>query len=97
MQYETVTEKVIEAIELRRAGLNIEQQQPITVHYHGEVVGESVADLIVDGVIIVELKSVRRIIKAHEIQLVNYLVPTGMDFGAEKEVGVKGKVAEVVD
>ena len=67
------------AIELRRAGLNIEQQQPITVHYHGEIVGEFVADLIVDGVIIVELKSVRRIIKAHEIQLVNYLVATGMD------------------
>ena len=84
-------------IELRRAGLNVDQQQPISVNYHGEVVGEFVADVIVENVIILELKSVRRIVKAHEVQLVNYLVATGKDVGlilnfAEKEVGVKRKV-----
>ena len=56
-----------------------------------------VADVIVENVIILELKSVRRIVKAHEVQLVNYLVATGKDVGlilnfAEKEVGVKRKV-----
>ena len=45
----------------------------------------------------VELKSVRRIIEAHEVQLVNYLVATGKEVGlilnfGEKEVGVKRKV-----
>ena len=85
------------AIELRQVGLNVHQQQSINVQYHGEVVGEFFADLVVEDVIIVELKSVRRIVKAHEVQLVNYLVATGKDVGlilnfAEKEVGVKRKV-----
>ena len=85
------------AIELRQVGLNVNQQQSINVQYHGEVVGEFFADLVVEDVIIVELKSVRRIVKAHEVQLVNYLVATGKDVGlilnfAEKQVGVKRKV-----
>ena len=85
------------AIELRQVGLNVNQQQSINVQYHGEVVGEFFADLVVEDVIIVELKSVCRIVKAHEVQLVNYLVATGKDFGlilnfADIEVGVKRKV-----
>jgi GxxExxY protein len=93
---ESVYEKCM-SIEIRDARLNVDQQQPITVHYGGEVVGEFVADLVVEDVIIVELKSVRRIVKTHEVQLVNYLVATGKDVGlilnfSEKEVGVKRKV-----
>ena len=85
------------AIEPRQVGLNVNQQQSINVQYHGQVVGEFFADLVVEDVIIVELKSVRRIVKAHEVQLVNYLVATGKDVGlilnfAEKEVGVRRKV-----
>ena len=39
------------------------------------------ADIVVNDVVIIELKSVRRIIKAHEVQLVNYLVATGKPVG----------------
>ena len=63
-------------IELRKAGLNTEAQKPITVYYEGEIVGEFIADILVNDSIILELKSVRRIIRAHEVQLVNYLVAT---------------------
>ena len=64
-------------IELRKAGLNAASQAPIVVRYEGEVVGEFVADIVVEDTVIVELKSVRRTVLAHEIQLVNYLVATG--------------------
>ncbi len=55
------------------------------------------ADIVVEGVIIVELKSVRRVVKAHEVQLVNYLVATQKDVGlilnfGERQVEVKRKL-----
>ena len=77
---ESVYEKCL-LIELKKEGLKAESQKPITVYYRGEVVGEFVADIIVEDTIIVELKSVRRIINAYEVQLVNYLVATGKDVG----------------
>jgi len=96
---ESVYEKCL-IIELRRAGLGVEPQKPISVSYDGEKVGEFTADLVVEGVVIVELKSVQRIIKAHEIQLVNYLVATGLPVGllinfGENRVEVKRKVREL--
>ncbi len=65
---ERVYEKCL-LIEMGKAGLDTEPQKPITVYYEGEVVGEFVADIIVNDAVIIELKSVRRIIKAHEVQL----------------------------
>ena len=84
-------------IELRKAGLRAESQKPITVFYDGEIVGEFVADIVVEDIVILELKSVRQIAKAHEAQLVNYLVATGIPVGllinfGEYKVEVKRKV-----
>ncbi len=96
---ESVYEKCM-LIELRKAGLTAESQKPITVYYEDEIVGEFVADIIVNDTIILELKSLRRIIKAHEVQLVNYLVATGkpagliLNFG-ESKVDVKRKVKDL--
>jgi len=87
---ESVYEKCL-LIELRKAGINVEAQRPITVYYENEVVGEFVADLVVEGEVIVELKSVRRLVEAHEVQLVNYLVATGKDVGLLLNFG-EGKV-----
>ena len=86
---ESVYEKCM-AIELRNEGLTASCQQPITVRYCGQVVGEFVADIVVADVIIVELKSVRRVVKAHEIQLVNYLVVTQKDVGLILNFGERG-------
>ena len=95
---ESVYEKCM-MIELRKAGLLAEAQKPITVNYDGEVVGEFVADIVVEDTAILELKAVRRVVQAHEVQLVNYLVATGKPVGlllsfAEQKVEVKRKVRE---
>lgn len=96
---ESVYEKCL-MIELEKAGLKAESQIPITVFYDGEVVGEFVADILVENNIILELKSVKRVFKAHEVQLVNYLVATKKDIGlilnfGEQKVEVKRKVREL--
>ena len=96
---ESVYEKCL-LIELRRADLDAESQMPITVYYENEIVGEFVADIVVNDTIILELKSVRRIIKAHEVQLVNYLVATGKPVGlilnfGERKVEIKRKIKEL--
>ncbi|MGR3293882.1 MAG: GxxExxY protein [Candidatus Scalindua sp.] len=96
---ESVYEKCM-LIELRKAGLDAESQKPITVYYENEIVGEFVADIIVNDIVILELKSIRRIINAHEVQLVNYLVATGkpvgliLDFG-ESKVEIKRKIKDL--
>lgn len=93
---ESVYENAL-AIELKKAGLKIEKQKPIKVYYDDELVGYFKADIIVNDLIILELKSVQTIIKAFEVQLVNYLTatikPVGLilNFGPIK-VEVKRKV-----
>ena len=69
------------AWELRKVGLKAEAERPISVHYDGQLVGAFTADLLVNDSLIVELKSIQALGKAHEIQLVNYLVATGLDEG----------------
>ena len=96
---ESVYEKCL-LIELRKADLDTETQKPITVYYEGEVVGEFIADIMVNDAVLIELKSVRRIIKAHEVQLVNYLVATGKPVGlilnfGERKVEIKRKVKDL--
>jgi len=64
-------------------------------------VGDFVANIIVDDTIILELKSVRRVVRAHEVQLVNYLVATGKPVGlllnfGERNVEVKRKVKNLL-
>ena len=88
------------AYKLRKAGLDAESEKSITVYYDNEIVGEFIADIIIDDTIILELKSVRRIIRAHEVQLVNYLVATGKPVGliinfGERKVEIKRKVKDL--
>ena len=74
-------EKVYEnamAHEMREAGLSVAQQKGITVYYKGIVVGEYVADLVVEESVIVELKATRSLDPAHTAQCINYLKATGM-------------------
>jgi GxxExxY protein len=96
---ESVYEKCMQ-IELKKLGLSFESQKKIIVYYDDEVVGDYNADIIVENQIIVELKSVRRIVQSHEIQLVNYLTATKMPVGliinfSENKVDIKRKVREL--
>lgn len=93
---ESVYEKCL-LIELRKTGLNSEYQKQIIVNYEGEVVGNFIADIFVEDSIILELKSVKNLAKAHEVQLVNYLVATEKNVGllinfGEDKVEIKRKV-----
>jgi GxxExxY protein len=78
------------AHELRKAGLSIEQQRPINVYYDGVLVGEYVADLLVDEQVLIELKAARALDEAHRAQCLNYLKATGLkvclliNFGAPR-------------
>ena len=67
--------------ELRKSGFKAEVERPITVCYDGEIVGAFAADVLVNDKVIVELKVSLAIAKVHEVQLVNYLVATGLDEG----------------
>ncbi len=67
--------------ELRRTGLSAESNQRITVRYENVIVGEFVADLIVNDSILCELKAISSLSKADEVQLVNYLTATSRDVG----------------
>lgn len=62
-------------------GLGVARQKDIYVYYHGKVVGEYKADLIVNGVVLLELKSVNKIIDVHEAQILNYLKATEIEVG----------------
>jgi len=72
-------EKVYEnalAHELRKAGFSVQQQKGIPVYYDGVVVGDYVADLIVENAVIVELKAIANFEKIHTAQCINYLKAT---------------------
>jgi GxxExxY protein len=68
-------------IELAKAGLRFEKEKGIQIRYDGQVIGDYIADIVVEDKIILELKSVKEINPAHEAQLVNYLKATGMEVG----------------
>jgi GxxExxY protein len=80
------------AWELRRLGFSVEQQVPVVVRYKGVVVGEYIADLIVEGVVLVENKAVRNFDDGHSAQCINYLACTVLpvclllNFGRKVEI-----------
>ena len=77
---ESVYEKAL-MIELRLAHTSCQNQMPIKVTYRDEAVGEFVADIVVEGRVIIELKACQTLHPRHEAQVVNYLVATGYDIG----------------
>lgn len=78
------------AHELHKTELIVECEKRIQVFYDGVVVGDFVANMLIDDLVIVENKAVQTLAPAHEVQIVNYLTATGIDvglllnFGAER-------------
>jgi iron complex transport system substrate-binding protein len=84
---ESVYEAVL-AETLRRAGLDVERQKPVVIEFEGMILGEGFrADLVVEGQLLIEVKSVERLAPVHGKQLLTYLrlsrCPLGllMNFG----------------
>ena len=64
-----------------KISFEIEAQEELSVYYDNEVIGKYYADLVVDNKIIIELKTVSKILPIHKSQLLNYLVATGFELG----------------
>jgi GxxExxY protein len=85
-------EKVYEnamTLALREFGLTVKQQAGIHVYYHGEVIGEYSADLLVEDAVIVEVKGAAQLNEEHEAQLLNYLRATPYEVGLLLNFGPK--------
>jgi GxxExxY protein len=70
---------LLKEFELQR--ISAFSQVVIKVNYKGSVVGDYVADIVVEGKVLVELKAVERLIDIHELQLKNYLKATSIEVG----------------
>lgn len=85
-------EKVYEnalQIELHQRNFQCYSQHPIKVYYDEKVIGEYFADLIVEEIVIVELKSSKNLSEADEYQLINYLKATNIEVGLLLNFGKK--------
>lgn len=67
--------------ELKYRGIKAESQVPIKIDYKGNIVGEYLADIVVDQRIIIELKATEFLLKVHDAQILNYLKATGLKLG----------------
>ena len=88
-------EKVYEnamRIDISKSGSHVEQQKNIKVFYESEQVGDYYADLLVENLIIVELKAAETICDEHETQLLNYLRATDIEVGLLINFGKKAEI-----
>ena len=77
-------------IELGKAGLLSEEEKSVEVYYDNQVVGNFSADLYVEDLIVIELKSIQNLLTEHEVQLVNYLNGLKKDIGLLINFGPSG-------
>ena len=87
-------EKVYEnalKIELKRTNLKVDQQKNVKVFYNEFEVGDYFTDLIVEDLVIVELKAAEILCEEHEAQLINYLKATNLEVGLLLNFGKKAE------
>jgi len=97
-------EKVYETVlfhELKTRGLHVERQKPISISFNGMNFDEGFrADLVVEKKVIIELKSIEKVIPAHKKQLLTYIKLTGMRVGLLINFGeylIKDGVTRIVN
>jgi GxxExxY protein len=67
---------------LRKAGLNVKQQHPIKVYdEYGTLIGDYLADLLVEDTLILELKTAKKLAAEHEAQILGYLKSARLEHG----------------
>jgi GxxExxY protein len=82
--------------ELLNHGFKVEQQKNIKVFYTQIIAGDYYADLIVNNLVIIELKAAEDICEEHEAQLINYLKATNVEVGLVLNFGKKAKFSRKV-
>ncbi len=83
-------------IALRDKGLKVHQQIAIPVWFRGKQVGDFDADVLIDQLILLELKTARAIEPAHIAQLLNYLKATEIEVGLLLNFGPRPEFKRVV-
>jgi GxxExxY protein len=92
-------EKVYEnalALELKKSGLSVTQQEGVKVFYEGVQVGDYFADIVVNGLVILELKAVESLKNEHFAQLTNYLKATDKEVGLLLNFGRKPEFKRIL-
>jgi iron complex transport system substrate-binding protein len=92
--------EVVLAETVRARGLKVERQKPIPIRFDGQVFDEGFrADLIVEGRVLVELKSVEQLARVHKKQVLTYLKLSGIPLGLLINFGgelLKGNIERLV-
>ena len=92
-------EKVYEnalVVECKKIGLSVTQQESVKVYYDGVQVGDYYADIIVNGLVILELKAAEYLKNEHFAQLTNYLKATNKEVGLLLNFGKKPEFKRIV-
>ena len=92
---EKVYEKAL-LIELQELGLTVESQKQINVYYKNKLVGNYLADIIVEDKVILELKAADFLLSCHSSQLYNYLKSTEIEVGLLLNFGEKPEFKRIV-
>ena len=82
--------------EMRRRGIKFVSQFPVSVIFKGEVMGDYIADFVVGGKVVVEIKAIRELGEADERQLLNYLRCTDKEVGLLLNFGEKPQIKRKV-
>lgn len=83
-------------VALKQSGLRVESELSIPVFFRGVLVGDFLADIVVEGAVMLELKAARELDSAHEAQLLNYLRATTIEIGLLMNFGPKPKFRRFV-
>ena len=92
---ESIYQEAME-IALTSCGLSITPQMPVPVYFRGRQIGDFRADLIVEQIVILELKAARTLDPAHEAQLLNYLRATDIELGLLLNFGSKPQFKRLI-
>lgn len=85
---EKVYEKAM-IIEFEKSGLGYRNQYPIKIYYEEKIIGDYIADFVIEDKVIVEIKAIKKLTTADENQLLNYLTATRLEVGLLLNYGAK--------
>jgi GxxExxY protein len=83
-------------IALHQAGLDARREIPVPVYFRGHPVGNFKADILVNGVVLLELKTARAIDDSHQAQLMHYLRATDVEVGLLLNFGPRAEFKRMV-
>jgi GxxExxY protein len=83
-------------IALQEAGLRVQPERKVEARFRGRVIGTFRADLLIEGVVLVELKATRSIDSIHIAQLLNYLRCSALETGLILNFGPRPQIRRLI-